>query len=114
MLSKCLNSSCSATFQYLRQGRLFRIDFTEAERRNALSGQEVVDFDRTMACRIEHFWLCDKCAATMTIKVGDDGEVHLVPIEGLAEQPSAAPAAQPHNLRESTASCLPLDLPCNE
>ena len=103
MLSKCLNPSCSAIFQYLRQGRLFRIDFAEAGRRGARSGQEIADSFPNKARRIEHFWLCEKCASTMTIEVNDAGEVRLVPFEILAEQPSVAPAPQTNNSGEATA-----------
>jgi hypothetical protein len=103
MLSKCLNASCSATFQYLRQGRLFRIDFADAGRRSARSRQETLDSRPSNACRIEHFWLCEKCAATLTIKVSDAGEICLVPFGVLAEQPSAMPAVQTYESREATA-----------
>ncbi len=88
MVSKCLNSHCSATFRYLGQGRLFRVDFTEMGRKRALAGKQIVPFHRSP---IEHFWLCKSCAATMTIEIGEAGEVRLVPFEIPAKGPAAAP-----------------------
>jgi hypothetical protein len=103
MLSKCLNSCCSATFQYLRQGRLFRIDFADASRRSACSGRQDEDSRPSKARSIEHFWLCEKCAATLTLKVSDAGEVSLIPFGVLAEQPPGVPAVQTYESREATA-----------
>ncbi len=114
MLSKCLNPCCSATFQYLRQGRLFRIDFAEMDRRSACSGQQIADSQRVNARPSEHFWLCGKCAATMTIAVSGAGEVRLVPFEVPAGQPSAGPVPEANGLREAAASRPPLELACDE
>ena len=77
MLSKCLNPRCSATFQYLGQGRLFRVDFAEAGRKHALAN-DLVAVVRNKTYPMEHFWLCERCAATMTVERGGAGEVHLI------------------------------------
>jgi hypothetical protein len=86
MLSKCLNPHCSAKFRYLGQGRLFRVDFTEAGRKTASNGQSTGG----KAPPIEHFWLCESCAATMTLELGGDGAVRAVPFELSAKMPPAA------------------------
>jgi hypothetical protein len=109
MLSKCLNSHCSATFQYFGQGRLFRVDFADAGRRRALVGKESVSSIRSKACPIEHFWLCDDCASLMSIELSDGGEVRLVAIEAVGRKPVLAAAARPdgmgaETLRKATAS----------
>jgi len=79
MVSKCLNPRCSARFRYLGEGRLFRIDFSEAgRRRKALAGEPLPELDRDP---IEHFWLCAGCAPRMTIHLTDAGEVRLVSTE---------------------------------
>lgn len=80
MLSKCLNQNCSATFQYLTQGRLYRIDFTDARRKRARSGKQIIPSNRSKSDRVEHFWLCDNCAASLTIELNEDGTVRLVPL----------------------------------
>jgi hypothetical protein len=98
MLSKCLNPRCSATFRYLRQGRLFRVDHSEASRRIALTGKKGNAPARGKTCPVEHFWLCESCAATMTIDVGKDGRVRAVPFGIPARMPPAAAAPPIHRL----------------
>jgi hypothetical protein len=97
MLSKCLNSHCSATFRYLWQGRLYRIDFAEASRRSAHAGGRVATA-RRKAELIEHFWLCESCAATMTVELGEDGEVRPVPFEIPVRKPPAGAMPTMHKL----------------
>lgn len=60
MLSKCANPACSNHFLYLHQGKLFRLD---AE---ALQVTADPDF-REHPPHVEFFWLCDDCAANMTL-----------------------------------------------
>lgn len=90
MLSKCLNSHCSATFQYFGQGKLVRVDFADAGRKRAQAGKEMVASIRSKAHPIEHFWLCDNCAAIMTIELSDGGEVRLIPNEVPARKTAVA------------------------
>ena len=109
MLSKCLNSQCSATFQYLGQGRLFRVDFADARKHRALAGKETVSSIRSKACPIEHFWLCNDCSATLTIELSEVGEVRLVPCEVAGRKPMAVAglrgeAGRKEANREATAS----------
>ena len=69
MLAKCLNLECSALFRYLHEGRLFRIDFTDAP---TLRGMPPIH-------RIEHFWLCANCSAHLKVIV-EDGKIMTRPI----------------------------------
>jgi hypothetical protein len=67
MLSKCANPSCSTQFLYLHRGKLFRV---EAEARNGMAQEPSLDFSgKKAARRLEYFWLCEECAATMTVIV---------------------------------------------
>lgn len=116
MLSKCLNPQCTAKFRYLWEGRLFRIDFSEAKRRKSalphqakyglagdkISGMQVlctignsnqpaVPESPQKERPIEHFWLCAVCAASLTIAVSDAGEIQLVK---LPPEPVATEAAR--------------------
>jgi hypothetical protein len=104
MVSKCLNPGCSANFQYFGQGRLFRIDFAEACRKGALAGKEILASVRCKIHPMEHFWLCERCAETMTIELSNSGEAHLIRIE--ASVPKRLPAAVPQErtTREAAAS----------
>jgi hypothetical protein len=104
MLSKCLNPHCSATFQYLGQGRLFCVDFSEAGRKNARAAKPVVAPIRRKSYPIEHFWLCEDCARAMTVALSKSGEIRLVTREISSHGPSAVPAAQPSESYEATAS----------
>ncbi len=103
MLSKCLNPRCSATFQYFGQGRLFRVDFADVGRKCALSGKEVVPSVRSKARPVEHFWLCEDCATTLTIALTDGGEVHLISHEVANRKPVAAAAQRTYSVCQATA-----------
>jgi len=58
MLSKCLNPSCSATFRYLSDGRVFHLELPA-------SGQNGTSRRR------EYFWLCEQCCASFTVVIKD-------------------------------------------
>lgn len=63
MLSKCANPGCSRPFRYLHQGRLFRLE-TEV---NGAASSFGSDPDLKKHRQLEFFWLCDECAARMTL-----------------------------------------------
>ena len=67
MLTKCINPSCSARFLRLNHGKLFRLEDDSVVRRDQSSG-------------VEYFWLCDGCSSIMTLHLGEDGRVVVVPI----------------------------------
>jgi uncharacterized protein YlaI len=102
MLSKCLNPRCSATFQYLDQGRLFRIDFNEAARKRASSGTKKDIAFQSKAHPIEHFWLCQECAQTMTVALDERDKVGLIALHPEAT-PSEAPLWAPRGALEASA-----------
>ena len=60
MLSKCANSSCSNPFLYLHNGKLFRMDLAVEPEMATADGKKP-------ARRVEFFWLCNDCAASMTL-----------------------------------------------
>ncbi len=62
MLSKCANPGCPVPFLYLHQGKLFRLD-TSVE---ILASASVRETTRTSR-RMEFFWLCNQCAAELTL-----------------------------------------------
>ena len=66
MLAKCANPGCSATFLYLSQGKLYRWETSTAANGNGPSfGADTQAQSGTR--RMEFFWLCEECAATMTL-----------------------------------------------
>ncbi len=76
MIAKCSNPSCAASFRYLKDGRLFRLETAPA-----LGSSE--------SNRVEYFWLCDHCSSTMTLRLSEDGSVIPVllpePIRGVPD-----------------------------
>ena len=59
MLSKCANPDCNTTLQYLREGKVFKVE----------SGSDapfLVDQAKSVR-RVEHFWLCGPCSESWTL-----------------------------------------------
>jgi len=81
MLTKCANPACNATFRYLRDGRVFKIE-RRADRSPHLAGKKPP--------MVEHYWLCEGCAAQMTLGVDFYGNVITLPLEELMERRAAA------------------------
>ena len=77
MPSKCANPACSTPLHYLRDGKLFQIDSSSGMRHNA--GPELVNYAK-QPHKIEFFWLCGKCAATMTLAFQRGKGVVAVPL----------------------------------
>lgn len=77
MVSKCANPDCTAAFRYLHVGRLFRFETSGGwERRRAMGEGEV---PRKCMRRIEFYWLCENCAATMTLAYQPDVGISVRP-----------------------------------
>ena len=65
MLSKCANPGCSASFLYLHQGKLFRL---ETNGNGDDADVDVADpHGKNSSRRLEYFWLCDDCSSLMTV-----------------------------------------------
>jgi hypothetical protein len=75
MLSKCANPGCSATFLYLHEGKLFRLD-TSVETLARIPVREITRPSR----HIEFFWLCDPCAAELTLGYNKATGIMVVPL----------------------------------
>ena len=86
MLSKCANPGCPAAFLYLHQGKLFRLD-RSAEMLVRIPVSEVP----RPSDRIEFFWLCNQCAAELTLGYKKETGITVVPLSktlGLAASAS--------------------------
>ncbi len=75
MVSKCANPECSATFHYLRDGKVFQLQVESAP-----PTEPHLLHPSKPPARVEHFWLCGLCASTMTLLV-DSGKVVAVPLD---------------------------------
>lgn len=87
MLSKCANPGCTATFLYLHEGKLFRLDVS-----SEISVSSSLPQTTKPAQRVEFFWLCTQCAAELTINYEKERGVVVVPL--LRELTRAASASQ--------------------
>lgn len=79
MLSRCANDQCGKPFLRLRDGKLFLVE-TE---RLTKPGQPVAPpFVRARQQQrlVEHYWLCDDCAAKWTLVYDRDRGVALAPL----------------------------------
>lgn len=86
MLSKCANPACSNVFRYLREGKLFLIEF------EARPGKSDAASQKAGTCRaIDYAWLCSSCCRDMT--VGIDAEDNVRVIRKSEEQRSRAGSA---------------------
>lgn len=79
MLAKCANPSCSASFRYLQEGRLFQLE----------DGSELtpsVNPYASSSARVEYFWLCSRCSEFMALRLGQDGTVVTVSLPDCAHR----------------------------
>jgi len=75
MIAKCANPVCSAPFHYLREGKVFRMEFDP----NGSPLKPKMAASKPVR-KIEHFWLCGPCSTTLTL-VMNKGKVETVSIE---------------------------------
>ena len=79
MLSKCANSQCTKPFLRLREGKLFLV---ETERLTKPGEPATPPFVRArrLQRQVEHYWLCDECAARWTLVYDHERGVALAPL----------------------------------
>ena len=75
MLSKCANPSCSTQLIYLREGTVFRMENApQAESAPGMQAPRVKSVKR-----VEHFWLCGRCSANLTLEADSQHGVKIIP-----------------------------------
>lgn len=84
MLSQCANTRCSRPFLRLREGKLFLVE-TARISQPGQSMQPPFVRARQQPRHVEHYWLCDECAAVWTLVYDRD--------QGIALMPRPLPAA---------------------
>jgi hypothetical protein len=72
VLEKCANPKCSAVFRHLGDGMLFRVPRVETKSGSSGATKKTVT--------MEHFWLCAKCAETMTLGIDRHRKVKVIPL----------------------------------
>lgn len=88
MLAKCANPNCSNEFHYLRKGRLYQVVVDPVKGPLPLGPQLVQEARGPQ--RIEHYWLCDDCAATMTLAVDRQRGLITIPAAPVARRAAAS------------------------
>ncbi len=93
MLSHCANSQCGKPFLRLREGKLFLIE-TDRLTKPGESVSPPFVRARKQQRHVEHYWLCDDCAAQWTLAFEKDRGVALAPLRRpVLSVPLAAKAA---------------------
>jgi len=92
MLSRCANSQCSKPFLKLREGKLFLVE-TERLTKPGESVAPPFVRARRVQRQVEHYWLCDECAAQWTLIYDRDQGVALAPLRRPVANVPAANAA---------------------
>jgi hypothetical protein len=96
MLSHCANSQCSKPFLRLREGKLFLVEATCGPQPSK-EDRRLTPFARKPPRRVEHFWLCDRCASIWTLIQNGNQGIALVPLT------SAGAKSPAENLRTVAA-----------
>jgi hypothetical protein len=79
MLSRCANVQCSKPFLRLREGKLFLVETDRLTKPGESSGPPFIRA-RQQQRQVEHFWLCDECAARYSLVYDQQRGVVLVPL----------------------------------
>jgi|SRR5580658_10571287 hypothetical protein len=88
MLSRCANSQCGKPFLKLREGKLFLVETERVTKPGESVAPPFVRARQQQRC-VEHYWLCDGCAALWTLAYDLDRGVVLTPLL----RPAASAAA---------------------
>jgi hypothetical protein len=92
MLSQCANTKCGRPFLKLREGKLFLVE-TERLTKPGTSVAPPFVRARQQQRLVEHFWLCDECAAQWTLVYDREHGVALAPLRRPAANVAAIAAA---------------------
>ncbi len=90
MLHKCANPACQNAFRKLTQGKLFLVETDEL----AVSPPQA-DWKRANHRRIEHYWLCDQCAPSLTLTYERGRGVVAIPLDRSGLKKPATPEPLP-------------------
>jgi hypothetical protein len=80
MLSRCANPLCSKKFHYLGDGKLFQVELP-SESPGAGAAGNLVSIKQPRRGKIERFWLCNDCAAQMTLIFAPETGITVAPLQ---------------------------------
>lgn len=81
MVNHCANPACHKVLHYLREGKVFLFSWKN-------SGGA----SQKLPQKLEHYWLCGKCAKAWTLIMDEKDSVQLAPLKkrGTKEFPSSS------------------------
>jgi hypothetical protein len=79
MLSRCANSKCGKPFLKLREGKLFLVETERVPKPGEPAAPPFVRARQQQRC-VEHYWLCDDCAAEWTLVYDRANGIALIPL----------------------------------
>ena len=79
MLSRRANPLCSKPFLKFREGKLFLVETNRLTKPGESVSPPFIR-PRQPQRQVEHYWLCDECAAQWTLVYDSDQEVGLAPL----------------------------------
>jgi len=88
MLSRCANSQCGRPFLKLREGKLFLVETDRVTKPGESAAPPFVRARQQQRC-VEHYWLCNDCAAVWTLVFDRDHGVALTPLRRSAVSAAA-------------------------
>ena len=89
MLFKCANPVCSKPFRRLDEGKLFQVEtehFPVSSIRQSLPSRR----GRVLRQHVERYWLCDECAASLTLTFERGHGISVTPLPGIPRKISTA------------------------
>jgi hypothetical protein len=89
MLSRCANSQCGKPFLRLRDGKLFLVETDRVTKPGESVAPPFVRA-RQQPRQVEHYWLCDDCAAEWTLVYDRERGITLVALRRPAVSVAAA------------------------
>jgi len=79
MLARCVNESCKRPLYSFSEGRLFQFEVVSISL--AASDEGSAPFDEKPQRETVHFWLCGRCASTMSLVLEPARGLKLVSLE---------------------------------
>lgn len=87
MLHKCANPTCLNPFRKLSEGKLFLVEMGSGDPISRARNRG----DGRASHRIEHFWLCNDCAAVLTLTFERGQGVVTIPLPETANRSALVP-----------------------
>lgn len=91
MLSRCANSQCSKPFLKLRDGKLFLVETERITKPEQPAAPPFLRARQPQRC-VEHYWLCNDCAAQWTLVYDRENGIRLSPLRRPASSATEAAA----------------------